>query len=83
LLKTPYDRFQVSRQLWDHLQANTDLMTLYYLTRPVTILLSVKRIPRPIAPTDTELATVTGIGDDGELIYAEQDTPSQTRSMKR
>jgi len=71
--------------LWDQFRNHAeDGLILHYLTNPLVTLLSVERIlldEPPEAPTDAELATVIGIGDDGELIYEEQSDQSH-RSLR-
>jgi hypothetical protein len=73
LIETPLHSFPVSKALWEQLrpQAEGDF-TLHYLTEPLVTLLSIEPISLYEPPTDAELATVVGIGDDGELIYEEQ-----------
>lgn len=74
VLKTRVHTFPVSKALWDalRLDAKQDF-SLHYLTEPFVTLLSVVPILRSEPPSDSELASVIGISDDGELIYEEQD----------
>jgi len=74
IIQTPMHQFSVSRALWEQFRdAAKNGLILYYLTEPLLTLLSIERIPIAEPPTDAELATVIGFGDDGELIYEEQD----------
>jgi hypothetical protein len=79
-LVTPTDVLPVLQSVYDAFHARSDNLMVHYLSKPVVTLLSVAVIPVAEAPTDAELTTVTGIGDDGELIYEEQDTPSKERN---
>ncbi|HUN05844.1 MAG TPA: hypothetical protein PLQ56_04565 [Aggregatilineales bacterium] len=84
-IQTPLHSFPVTKTLWDQFRNHAeDGLILHYLTNPLVTLLSVERIlldEPPEAPTDAELATVIGIGDDGELIYEEQSDQSH-RSLR-
>lgn len=73
-------QFQVSKALWEQFRTFADDgLILYYLTEPFVTLLSMERIPMSEPPTDAELATVTGINEEGELIYEEQDQAARRR----
>jgi hypothetical protein len=74
VIATSMHNFPVSKAMWESLRphAENDFI-LHYLSEPVPTLLSIAHIPRSEPPTDAELSAVIGIGDDGELIYAEQD----------
>ncbi len=63
----------VAQSLWDGLRPAADGLIIHYLTHPFLSLLSIQPIPAEEPPTDSELAKVIGIGDDGELIYEEED----------
>jgi hypothetical protein len=78
-LVTDTQRFPVTREVWESLRPHADQIRLNYLTDPFIALLSVEAVTGPEPPTEAELATVTGIGDDGELIYEEQDEPRDRR----
>ena len=71
----PLDRVtNTPEALWSEFSAYADDgLILHYLTEPLVTLLSVGLIPPPGPPSDAKLASVIGIGDDGELIYEEQD----------
>lgn len=72
-IQTPLQEFPVSEALWLQFSAYAqEGLILHYLTEPLVTLLSVGLIPPPEPPTDAELASVIGFGDDGELIYEEQ-----------
>ncbi len=80
LVRTEAGSFTVTRELWEDLRNSSNHVRLYYLTYPLVTLLSVEPIMLPSRPpTDAELANVIGIGDDGELIYEEQDEPGNRR----
>lgn len=72
---TETQRFPVTREVWESLRPHADQIRLNFVTNPFVALLSVEAVTGPEPPTEAELATVTGIGDDGELIYEEQDEP--------
>jgi hypothetical protein len=84
-IQTPLHSFPVTKALWDQFRTHAeDGLILYYLTNPLVTLLSVERIffdDPPEVPSDTELAMVIGIGDDGELIYEKQ--PDQSHRSLR
>ncbi len=79
-IQTPLHEFPVSEALWSQFSAYADDgLILHYLTEPLVTLLSVGLIPPPEPPTDAELASVIGFGDDGELIYEEQDETNRVQ----
>jgi hypothetical protein len=79
-LVIPSDVLTIPEATYTALSAYASGLIVYYLTSPVLTLLSVEQIPVAEPPTDAQLAQVTGIGDDGELIYVEQDVPPRGRS---
>ncbi len=80
-IATPLHIFAVSKTLWEALRPHAENdFTLHYLTEPVPALLSVAQIPLSEPPTDAELASVIGIGDDGELIYEEQNQQARSKA---
>jgi hypothetical protein len=73
VVSTPDHEFEVSQALYDYIRPYSEDVTLYYLSEPFTTLLSIEPTPVQEAPTDDELARVVGVGDDGELIYEDDD----------
>lgn len=71
--------FPVTVALWMALRPDQNNVRLHYMVDPFVALVSAMCIPRVQSPTDEELAHVIGIGDDGELIYEEQDAPRGAR----
>lgn len=81
VIETPLHIFAVSKTLWEALRPHAENdFTLHYLTEPVPALLSVAHIPLSEPPTDAELSAVIGIGDDGELIYEEQNQQARSKA---
>lgn len=81
VIETPLHHFAVSKTLWEALRPHAENdFTLHYLTEPVPALLSVAHIPLSEPPTDAELSAVIGIGDDGELIYVEQNQQARSKA---
>ncbi len=81
VIETPLHHFVVSKTLWEALRPHAENdFTLHYLTEPVPALLSIAHIPLSEPPTDAELSAIIGIGDDGELIYEEQNQQARSKA---
>ncbi|MDX2136819.1 MAG: hypothetical protein SF123_01900 [Chloroflexota bacterium] len=74
--------FEIMGELWWQLREMGEQFAVYYTTLRDgrQVLLSIEPLDYPHAPTSALLATVVGIGDDGELVYADEASNS-TRSL--
>jgi hypothetical protein len=77
-LDTGKHQFPISEALYLTLHPHADKLIVHYMLDPFVALLSVEPAPPPPPPTEEELANVIGIGDDGELIYRDEDDVSGT-----